>query len=330
MGPQEIAMAPFTLCLPFVAFAAPQVYTLQEPGQAPRGGARIGIELATDSEGNATLEVSSVVPGSPGERAGLQYGDVLLSLDGERLEDFDGLKQRLAGHRPGDSVDLQFRRELSVTLDQRGAKPDKRGPRLGVNLAEQGDSEWADWVITHVEDGWPAAAAGLQEGDRLESVAGAPMDSFEDLLELLAPIAPGDSLSVVIDRTVTIELGGATMAAPEGEAAPAEGLEWRRLLPEFPPSGGGQLEPSQPRGWRYHLVPPGETPLVPPTPRAPAPGQPNERSETSERGGTSRGLLRSELDGLREELRGLHQELRTLHEELQRLREQLEQVRRLR
>lgn len=313
-------MGTLALVCTLAALAAPQVYTLQEPAPSPRGGARIGIELAIDSEGGASLQIASVQPGSPAERAGLEPGDRLRSLDGAPLEDYAGLKQRLAGHQPGDQVELGIRREISVTLDQRGHKGEKRGPRLGVNLAEQDDSEEGGWVITHVEEGWPAMSAGLQSGDRIASAAGAQLESFEGLLEVLASIEPGEAVVLEVDRSVPIQLGGPS-GAPSGEpGAPAESLEWRRLLPQYPP--GDQAPGQDQPGWRYRLVPPGQTAPAPRAPpAAPAPAEPRARGE-------AQSLLRSELAGLQDELRGLHDELRGLREELQRLREQLEQVRR--
>lgn len=63
--------------------------------------------------------ITSVRRGSPAEQAGLNVGDVVLSLDGNRLT--EELSKQLAGKKPGDTVKLAINRggqprELSVQL----------------------------------------------------------------------------------------------------------------------------------------------------------------------------------------------------------------------
>ena len=65
---------------------------------------------------------AGVVAGSPAEAAGLQVGDVIVAVDGERLDDGD-LAQAVLPHKPGDVVTLRIVRgqsteELSVTLGE--------------------------------------------------------------------------------------------------------------------------------------------------------------------------------------------------------------------
>jgi S1-C subfamily serine protease len=65
---------------------------------------------------------AGVVAGSPAEAAGLQVGDVIVAVDGERLDDGD-LAQAVLPHKPGDVVTLRIVRgqsteELTVTLGE--------------------------------------------------------------------------------------------------------------------------------------------------------------------------------------------------------------------
>ncbi len=65
---------------------------------------------------------AGVVAGSPAETAGLQVGDVIVAVDGQRLEDGD-LAQAVLPHQPGDKVTLriirgQSTKEITVTLGE--------------------------------------------------------------------------------------------------------------------------------------------------------------------------------------------------------------------
>ncbi len=55
--------------------------------------------------------VSGVEPGSAAARAGLRQGDVIVSLDGEKLADNNALRNRIAGTKPGSKVAVEILRE---------------------------------------------------------------------------------------------------------------------------------------------------------------------------------------------------------------------------
>lgn len=58
---------------------------------------------------------------------------------------------------------------------------------------------YAPPVVAGFAQGSAAQAAGLREGDRFVSVDGAPIDSFRDVAEHIAPY-PGDRVVLVVDR----------------------------------------------------------------------------------------------------------------------------------
>ena len=73
---------------------------------------------------NAGLILHSVEPGGPADRAGLLQGDVLVSLEGQPLEDLPDLLGFLGEERAGASVRAQVlrageSREVSLTVGQR-------------------------------------------------------------------------------------------------------------------------------------------------------------------------------------------------------------------
>jgi S1-C subfamily serine protease len=54
--------------------------------------------------------VSEVLPGGPAEHAGLEHGDLLLELDGERISGVDSLHRLLTAERAGQEVEIRLLR----------------------------------------------------------------------------------------------------------------------------------------------------------------------------------------------------------------------------
>jgi serine protease Do len=87
----------------------------------------------------------------------------------------------------------------------RGEAPQR--PRLGVALAPPraarrmraavGLPERDGLLVRGVEDGTPAAAAGLQRGDLLVAAAGRPLTGFDDVFDALEEAQGTLSLTVV-------------------------------------------------------------------------------------------------------------------------------------
>ncbi len=67
---------------------------------------KLGVLL----EGKNKLEVESVVPGSPGAKAGLKKGDKIVSIDGVKLKDIYDLKVELFFKEKGQKVTLAIER----------------------------------------------------------------------------------------------------------------------------------------------------------------------------------------------------------------------------
>src|ERR1700746_1500111 len=120
-----------------VGFALPsntiaQVYNqLTGPEHRVERGS-IGIEFNAQENpaiarvygGQGGITISSVVPGSPAERAGLKVGDTIVSVDGKPIKNGDELVAELAGRKPGAKVTLGYFRngkkeEASVTVADR-------------------------------------------------------------------------------------------------------------------------------------------------------------------------------------------------------------------
>jgi putative serine protease PepD len=75
-----------------------------------------------DADGGA--RIAEVKAGTPASEAGLRVGDVVTAIDADAVGDADELRAAIAGHEPGDRIELTVRRggetqQIDVTLGTR-------------------------------------------------------------------------------------------------------------------------------------------------------------------------------------------------------------------
>ncbi len=200
----------------------------------------LGIQFTPD--GVSGVVVDDVVAGSPADAAGLQVGDVLLSVDDVYIS-AEILAQALSAYSVGDTVTLGVVRdgalvELAATLGERPTEPaeapvvpdatqeatddDDEAPTtrpvLGVTV-EEADGGVS---IAGVGEGSPAEDAGIEAGDVITAIDGESVDDIQALITLLTEnYRPGDTVEVTLARdgdeqTVEVTLGEAP-ALPDND-----------------------------------------------------------------------------------------------------------------
>ena len=153
--------------------------------------------------------VSSVRPGSSADRAGVQQGDVIMSFDGQAVQNSNALRNRVAAMKPGSEAPLVLIRDgaekrLTVKLDALtpermasratdGASPDDN-TALGVSVAPSKDARGV--VVEGVDPRGRGAAAGIQQGDVIASVNRKQTTSVEELRAALK--SAGDRPALVL------------------------------------------------------------------------------------------------------------------------------------
>jgi serine protease Do len=173
--------------------------------------------------------VSSVDSGGPADKAGLKPEDVILSVNGRRIERSSEVPSLIAAVRPGTAADLEIwrgkgTRHISVVVEElkdkagvakakgSGTSSDKL-EKLGLSVRELTAQEKTQLktngsvVITEVDG--PAAEAGLRAGD---VILGANRTRISSLAELREAVK--DSVRAVAmliqsnnqQRIVTIQL----------------------------------------------------------------------------------------------------------------------------
>jgi S1-C subfamily serine protease len=169
------------------------------PGQEPRAVIGVSTTNATSSRDTLGVLVGAVRPGSPAEKAGIEEGNRIASINGVSLklaapdvgdEAMGGVMSRRLSREldklhPGDDVDLRVyaggqARSVKVKTiapadlyQSTVARTSRDRATLGVNLAVTGSARDTLGVfVMSVEDGGPAAKAGLEEGARIASING--------------------------------------------------------------------------------------------------------------------------------------------------------------
>lgn len=147
--------------------------------------------------------VAMVTRDGAAAEAGIEPGDRLVAIDGSKVSTFDEV-QRYVGLRPGRTIVLTVERDgqnrdfrivpkLIEDTDQFGNKMEMG--RIGIALV--------DPVVTAVEQGGPAAKAGVQAGDRLIAVDGNNVATYYDIGRYVAE-RPGKSIVLTIQRNGVI------------------------------------------------------------------------------------------------------------------------------
>ncbi|MEZ6022864.1 MAG: Do family serine endopeptidase [Hyphomonadaceae bacterium] len=199
------------------------VQQLLREGRVSRGWIGVSIQpLDDDIARSLGLEeargalIASVVPDGPAARAGLQQGDVILQLDGRRVEDSRDLTQRIGAAGVGQNVRLEVlrdgrRRTLNARLGERPSEevlasttptpqatptpPSEESP--GVALSSLGVStrpmtaedrtrfnlgaNQTGLVITSIESTSDLAREGVRSGDVILQAGGRPVRNAQEL-----------------------------------------------------------------------------------------------------------------------------------------------------
>ena len=175
---------------------------------------------ALDLAGRPGVRVTEVYPGRAGEKAGLKVGDIILALDGDRIEasqieDYEVFSTMIRQYRVGTDVELSVRRgeedvKVTMTLEapptpvsQLPTHEDDDFEFTARNMsamdrfAKKIDQKLRGVLITKVESGGWAALGGLAPGDILRSIQGRAVSDVEMLEEVLGQVKAGKPRRVV-------------------------------------------------------------------------------------------------------------------------------------
>ncbi len=219
-----------------IAFAIPSnlaknvVEQLKDSGSVARGWLGVQIQgidaLAAQSLGldkEQGVLVADVIPDSPAEKAGIQIGDVILSMDGAEFKTSRDLLKFVAQAKSGKQSSIELIRqgkirtlgitvseppESSVELAQGGNKtPKNNGAKLGVYLSELTHDSRRQLgipnkvqgvLVTSIEPNSPAEKAGIYPGDVISMVGQESVDSPRGVIDKVQQAAKKKNPSVLL------------------------------------------------------------------------------------------------------------------------------------
>jgi serine protease Do len=219
-----------------IGFAIPsnmarKIYTeLSTKGRVMRGWLGVSIqpltpELASsfgakDSKG---VLISDVVPDSPAGKAGLKPGDILVEFEGKRTEAPSDLQRAVGLTSPGHDAKVKVWRDggertvdvkIGEAPDEREAQPQRSGNRGGAptvlgmevrpitpDIARQLNLRTNEGIIVaRVDEGSPAAEAGIQRGDVIREINRQRIRTTADYEKITRDAKEGDRLTVLLQR----------------------------------------------------------------------------------------------------------------------------------
>jgi Do/DeqQ family serine protease len=217
---------------------------LVKSGKVRRGMLGINIQNITEDTAKALeleetsgILVSNVKSGSAADKAGVKRGDIIKAINGEKIEDSNVLRNKVAGTLPGTDIKLTVVRagkemDLNATLDEfdpgdaktagpgrgdddDGTAPQNQSGKLGLNLEPVTpqiarrlglDSDSEGLVVTDVEQNGPAAEAGISQGDVILEINRKPVNSVTDVRTALEGTGDRPVLLLISRRGQTIYL----------------------------------------------------------------------------------------------------------------------------
>lgn len=217
---------------------------LLKDGKVHRGQLGVNIQNITDDtakalelkEKNGVL-VSNVKAGSSADKGGVKRGDIITAINGEKIEDSNVLRNKVAGTAPGTSIKLTLLRDgkemdLTATLDEfsagdakktgqeqddggGGPSSEKQSGKLGLSLepvtpqiAKQLglDSDSEGMVVTDIDQNGPAAEEGVARGDVILEINKKTVKSIADVQSALGSSGNKPVLLLISRRGQTIYL----------------------------------------------------------------------------------------------------------------------------
>jgi regulator of sigma E protease len=144
---------------------------------------------------NPVTEIGYVAADGPAAAAGLQPGDMFLTVAGEPVDDWYAMVDALAA-AAGIDDDAETAAAVPVTVQRGGVPIDTE-----IQLTRDADGTWRlgcqphDNLVGRVQRNGPADRLGLVRGDRIVELAGEPVGSHMQVLEIVQRSA-GQELAI--------------------------------------------------------------------------------------------------------------------------------------
>lgn len=178
----------------------------------------LGAHVKNAATGGVVIE--SFTEGSPAEAAGLKAGDMILSLNAEKVIDMEGLIQSLGGFAPNEKVQVTYQRDdVESTVDITLAKQAKvirytiTGDEPFLSNADKpaitadpfaiitkSTKKEIGVLIQYVKKGGQGDSMGLKNGDILLEVNQEKIHTNDDYQRVVSQLPKGKPVEIKIQR----------------------------------------------------------------------------------------------------------------------------------
>ena len=166
------------------------------------------------------IYIDKVVDNGAAADAGLQKGDVITHVDGQKVKQFGELQAIIAQKRPGDKVTIKYlrnKKEKSATLTLKNEQGTTKVVKnadvdvLGIDVRPITDSQKSQLEISYglevlKVNGGKMKDAGVPKGFIIQTINDTPMRSFDDLQQAVKDA--GDQMLVIKGIFPTGKRGG--------------------------------------------------------------------------------------------------------------------------
>ena len=204
---------------------------LRKYGHMHRQLIGVGVQTVTATMASALglpresgVLISDITPGGPAVQSGVKLNDIVLAIDGTRVENMPMFMTALLSHPAGQKVKLDLLRggetlsleitavEESHTSDRLAdmIDPDKNRVRqlgiIGIAIDKQTESMFPGLrgpygvVVAALSASSAANMTGLEVGDVIHEVNGTAVTSVEELSATMAKFKRGDAVALFIER----------------------------------------------------------------------------------------------------------------------------------
>ncbi|GGH14016.1 serine peptidase [Alsobacter metallidurans] len=232
-----------------IAFAIPTevatnvIESLKDTGSVSRGFIGVQIQPVTseiaDSLGLKETRgalVADAQSNGPAAAAGVKAGDVIVSVDGDKIAGPKELSRRIGSMKPGDKAELSVvrdGREQQITL-KLAALPNEKQARadtqddaaptaggFGLSLAPARTVQGAGGqgvVVTQVDPDGPGAQQGVKQGDVILEIGGRTVSDPTEVKQALADARQNGKKAVLIRLKTGKDSRFVALAFPKKDA----------------------------------------------------------------------------------------------------------------
>src|SRR5829696_6216194 len=218
----------------FTALVAPMKNRGVEIARAPVVKSYLGVNEFNKTDQGVIFECVSA-PGGPADKAGLVGGDVILSVDGQPIQDDDQIEDLMSRTPIGKTLDVEYLRDgekkitklTTISLDEhrRLSREFERRPEgRGQFGYDDDDAETVQVPGTKIRgvrlgtilNSRPADLAGIKHGDVVIEFDGVPIRHEQEFLMRVRRALPYSTVNVVLMR-------------PKGEPVEGQTPEFEKL-----------------------------------------------------------------------------------------------------